>query len=67
MNPIAFAKRRPMTTLMLITALVSSGVFGLNKLRADSYPPDKTPKIYVFLDYVGANAQRTKGYIVGKL
>ena len=67
MNPIMFAMRRPVTTLMLVVALISGGVFGLNKMRADSYPPQKTPKIYVYLDYIGARAKQTKGYIVGQV
>jgi len=67
MNPIVFAMRRPVTTLMLVVALISGGVLGLNKVRADIYPPQKTPKIYVYLDYIGTRAKQTKGYIVGQL
>ncbi len=67
MNPIAFAKRRPLVTiLMLVVALMSGGVLGLNTMRADSYPPQKTPKIYAYLDYIGTRAKQTKGYIVGQ-
>ncbi len=66
MNPIVFVMRRPMTTLMLVAALVGGGVFGLNKMRADTYPPQKTPKVYVYLDYVGAKAKQTKEYVVGQ-
>jgi membrane fusion protein (multidrug efflux system) len=66
MNPIVFAMRRPVTTLMLVVALISSGVLGLNKLRADVYPPQKTPKIYVYLDYIGTSARQAKGYIAGQ-
>ena len=67
MNPIVFAMRRPVTTLMLVVSLISGGVLGLNKVRADIYPPQKTPKIYVYLDYIGTRAKQTKGYIVGQL
>ncbi len=67
MNPIVFAMRRPVTTLMLVVALISGGVLGLNKVSADIYPPQKTPKIYVYLDYIGTSAKQTKGYIVGQL
>ena len=63
MNPIVFAMRRPLTTLMLIIALIGGGVFSLNKMRADTYPPGKTPKVYVYLDYVGAKAKLTKDYL----
>ncbi len=66
MNPIVFAMRRPLTTLMLVAALVGGGVFGLKKMRADTYPPQKTPKIYVYLDYIGTSANRTKEYIASQ-
>jgi membrane fusion protein (multidrug efflux system) len=65
MNPIVFAKRRPMTTLILLVgALISGGILGLDKMRADSYPPQQTPKVYVYLDYIGAKARLSKDYVV---
>ena len=66
MNPIGLAMRKPVNTLMLVVALISSGVFGLNKMRADTYPPHKTPRIYVCFDYIGTRAKQTKGYLVGQ-
>ena len=35
MNPIVFAKRRPVTTMMLVVALISGGVLASNKMRVD--------------------------------
>jgi membrane fusion protein (multidrug efflux system) len=67
MNPIAFARRRPVTTLMLVVALVSGGVLGLSKLRADAFPPLNTPKIHGYLDYIEKRAKQVKGYIGGQL
>jgi membrane fusion protein, multidrug efflux system len=64
MNPIVFAMRRPVTTLMLVVALVSGGVLGSSKMRVDLFPPLNTPKIYAYLEYVGTTAKRTGGYIV---
>ena len=66
MNPTVFAMRRPVTTLMLVVALVSGGVLGLSKMRADIFPPLNTPKIYVYLDYIGTRGKQVKGYIVGQ-
>jgi membrane fusion protein (multidrug efflux system) len=43
MNPIVFAMRRPVTTLMLVVALVSGGVLGL----ANMQPHREHPKIVV--------------------
>ena len=67
MNPIVFAMRRPVTTMMLVVALISGGVLALNKMRVDIFPPLNTPKIHVYLDYIGTGAKQMKGYIVGQL
>ena len=66
MNPFKFVIRRPFTSLMVVVAILGAGVFGLNKMRADTYPPEKTPKIYVYLDYIGEHAKHTKEYLVSK-
>ncbi len=66
MNPFVFAMRRPVTTLMLVVTVIGGGVFGLNKMRADAYPPQKTPKVYVYLDSIGAKAKQAKEYVVGQ-
>ena len=66
MNPIVFAMRRPVKTLMLVVALVSGGVLGCSKMGVDIFPPLNTPKIYVYLDYIGMSAKQMKGYIVGQ-
>jgi multidrug efflux pump subunit AcrB len=67
MNPIVFAMRRPVTTLMLVVALFSGGVLALNRMRVDIFPSLNTPKIYVFLDYVGMSPDQMEGFIVNQL
>jgi multidrug efflux pump subunit AcrB len=67
MNPIVFAMRHPITTLMLVVALVSGGVLALNRMRVDIFPALNTPKIYVFLDYVGMSPAQMEGFIVNQL
>jgi multidrug efflux pump subunit AcrB len=67
MNPIVFAMRRPVTTLMMVVALVSGGVLALNRMRVDIFPSLNTPKIYVFLDYVGMSPDQMEGFIVNQL
>ncbi len=67
MNPIVFAMRRPVTTLMLVVALVSGGILALTKMRVDIFPSLNTPKIYVFLDYVGMSPDQMEGFIVNQL
>jgi membrane fusion protein, multidrug efflux system len=72
-NPLVFAMRRPVKTLMLVVALVSGGALGLSKLRGDvvsplntMVAPLNTPKIYGYLDTIGMRAKQAKEYIVGK-
>ena len=67
MNPIVFAMRRPVTTLMLVVTLFSGGIFGLDKMSVHIFTPQKTPKIYAYLDYIGKNASRIKGSVGAKL
>src|SRR4051812_38299822 len=67
MNPIVFAMRHPITTLMLVVALISGGSLALNRMRVDIFPSLNTPKIYVFLDYVGMSPDQMEGFIVNQL
>src|SRR5271155_2367953 len=67
MNPTNFAMRRPITTLMLVVALISGGLLGLNRMRVDIFPSLNVPKIYVFLDYIGMSPDQMEGFIVNQL
>ena len=67
MNPTVFAMRRPITTLMLVVALISGGVLAYNRMRVDIFPSLNVPKIYVFLDYIGMSPDQMEGFIVNQL
>ncbi len=67
MNPVVFAMRYPITTLMLVVALVSGGGLAYDRMRVDIFPSLHTPKIYVFLDYVGMSPDQMEGFIVNQL
>ena len=67
MNPTVFAMRRPVTTLMLVVALISGGVLAYSRMRVDIFPSLNTPKIYVFLDYIGMSPDQMEGFIVNQL
>jgi multidrug efflux pump subunit AcrB len=67
MNPTSLAMRRPVTTLMLVVALISGGLLGLNRMRVDIFPSLNVPKIYVFLDYIGMSPDQMEGFIVNEL
>ena len=67
MNPTVFAMRRPVTTMMLVVALISGGVLAYSRMRVDIFPSLNTPKIYVFLDYIGMSPDQMEGFIVNQL
>ncbi len=67
MNPTSFAMRRPITTLMLVVALMSGGALAFSRMRVDIFPSLHTPKIYVFLDYIGMSPDQIEGFIVNQL
>jgi multidrug efflux pump subunit AcrB len=67
MNPTVFAMRRPVTTMMMVVALISGGALAYNRMRVDIFPSLNTPKIYVFLDYIGMSPDQIEGFIVNQL
>jgi multidrug efflux pump subunit AcrB len=67
MNPTVLAMRRPVTTLMMVVALISGGVLAYTKMRIDIFPALNVPKIYVFLDYIGMSPDQMEGFIVNQL
>ncbi len=66
MNPIVFAMRRPVTTMMLVGVLISGGVLASNTMRSDILRQLNSPKIYAYLDDFGTRAKQAKEYVVGK-
>lgn len=66
MNPIVFAMRHPVTTLMLVVALVSGGCLALSRMRVDIFPSLNMPKIYVFLQFGGMSPGQMEGLIVNQ-
>ncbi len=67
MNPTVFAMRRPITTMMLVVALISGGFLAYSRMRVDIFPSLNVPKIYVFLDYIGMSPDQMEGFIVNQL
>jgi multidrug efflux pump subunit AcrB len=52
---------------MLVVALVSGGGLAYSRMRVDIFPSLNTPKIYVFLDYIGMSPDQMEGFIVNQL
>ncbi len=67
MSPTVFAMKHPITTLMLVVGLISGGALAYFKMRVDIFPALNTPKVYVFLDYMGMSPEQVEGFIVNQL
>jgi multidrug efflux pump subunit AcrB len=65
--PTVFAMRRPVTTMMMVVALVSGGILAYSRMRVDVFPSLNVPKIYAFLDCIGMSADQMEGFIVSQL
>jgi membrane fusion protein (multidrug efflux system) len=66
MNPIVFVMRRPIATFMLVVALGCGSVLGLSLTRVGLFAQLNTPKIYSYLEDIGARAKQVKEYVAGK-
>ena len=67
MNPTVFAMRHPITTLMVVLALISLGALAYQRMRVDIFPSLNTPKVYVFFDFIGMSPDQVEGFIVNEL
>src|SRR5262245_61373161 len=66
MNPIAFAMRHPITTMMLVVALIGGGGLAVNRMRVDIFPPFDMPQIYVVQNFNGMSPAQMEGLIVNQ-
>ena len=66
MNPIVFAMRHPIATMMLVVALVGGGALALNRMRIDIFPPINQPQIFVFVNYGGYDPGQMEGILVNQ-
>jgi multidrug efflux pump subunit AcrB len=65
-NPIVFALRHPITTIMLVVALVGGGALALKRMRIDIFPPINQPQIFVFTNFGGMDPGQMEGLLVNQ-
>jgi multidrug efflux pump subunit AcrB len=65
-NPIVFALRHPITTMMLVVALIGGGALAVNRMRIDIFPPINQPQIFVFLNFGGLDPGQMEGLLVNQ-
>jgi multidrug efflux pump subunit AcrB len=66
-SPTVLAMDHPVTTMMLVVALISLGFLAYLRMRVDIFPSLNVPKIYVFLDFIGMSPDQMEGFIVNEL
>lgn len=63
MNPIIFAMRHPVTTMVGIVAVVLGAGLALMRMPIDIFPDLNTPIIYVAQPYGGMDPQQMEGFL----
>ena len=63
MNPIVFAMRHPITTMVGIVAVVLGAVLAFMRMPIDIFPDLNTPVIYVAQPYGGMDPQQMEGFL----
>ncbi len=66
MSLIVFGMRHPITTMMMIVALVAGGALALSRMRVDIFPPINQPQIFVFCNYGGMDPGQMEGLLVNQ-
>src|ERR671932_90639 len=63
MNPIVFALRHPITTMVLIAGLVLGSGLALTRMKVDIFPALNLPVVYVAQPYGGMDPAQMEGLI----
>ncbi len=66
MNLIVFGMRHPITTMMMIVALIAGGSLALSRMRVDIFPPINQPQIFVFCNFGGMDPGQMEGLLVNQ-
>src|SRR3954451_11710509 len=66
MNPIVFARRRPVTVMMLVLALAIGGGFSIVRMQKDIFPSLNQPILYVIHNYGGMDPKQIEGLITNQ-
>ena len=66
-NPTVLALDHPITLAMLIVALISMGMLAFERMKVNIFPSMNTPRIYVYLDFIGMSPDQIEGFIINEL
>src|SRR3984893_6498805 len=64
MNLVSVALRRPITVLVLVFALILTGLFAIDRMPRDIFPDLGVPVIYVAQPYGGMDPAQMEGFLV---
>src|SRR5215210_4512197 len=62
-----FSIRRPMSTIVIIIALMALGLLALNKLRVNQIPDVEQPVMVVTIPYPGASPESVEREIINRI
>ncbi len=63
MNLLSLVLRRPVTLVVFVVGLVLAGLFGLQRMAKDVFPPLNVPTIYVAQPFGGMDAAQMEGFL----
>ena len=63
MNPIVFAMRRPVTVMVLVTAIALGGALAVARMPVDVFPNLNLPVVYVSQPYGGMDPAQMEGLL----
>jgi multidrug efflux pump subunit AcrB len=66
MNLVSFGMRHPITTMMMVVAIVAGGTLALLRMRIDIFPPINQPQIFVFSNFGGMDPGQMEGLLVNQ-
>ena len=64
MNLVSFAMRRPFTIVVLVIAMVLTGLLGIERMPRDIFPDLGVPVLYVAQPYGGMDPAQMEGFLV---
>ena len=64
MNLVSVALRRPLTIVVLVLAVVMTGILALQRMPRDIFPDLGVPVLYVAQPYGGMDPAQMEGFLV---
>lgn len=60
---IRFALRKPISTIVVVLAIIYFSILSINKIKVDVFPQVEAPAIYIAMPYGGLSASYMDGFM----